>query len=44
MKREAEIGSQMPGKTWLSVRGLVSPSLEGNCHLRHRCVISWLQI
>jgi len=30
MKREAEIGSQMPGKTWPSVRGLVSPSLEGN--------------
>jgi len=39
MKREPEIGSQMPGKTWSSVRGLVSPSLEENCQLRHHCMI-----
>jgi hypothetical protein len=44
MKREAEIGSQMPGKTWPSVRCLVSPSLAGNYHLRRHCIISWLQI
>jgi hypothetical protein len=31
MKQEAEIGSQIPGKTWPSVRGLVLRSLEGNC-------------